>query len=848
MIKRLATAMALVVSWAVSCQEVIAQEKVQTLREVVSTLREELDVRFIYDSSIDLDVSHDRKLPDLLQAKEAGPEAMRKVLDEIFGDTDFTYELHRKYIVLRKLNVKVRHYEMVEDSTAMHEILSESMITAFKNRKLRFTQTGMKKIDNDALKSGVAFLSQPDLIKTLQLQPGVSSGTELLSGLYVHGGNGKDNLFLMDGVEIYSVSHLGGIFSSFNVDVTDHLDFYKSGFPARYGGKLSSVIDVMTKEGSVEEHHGTFSIGLLNASIQVDGPIVKGRTSYNIGLRRSWLDPLTLPFFAIMNRTNKERKSLNFRYAMTDFNGSVTHRFSNRNRLSLNLYAGQDLARYKRSTALVEYWSGQRFQGKESLNFKMKWGNVLASLNWKYDVSDKFAFNLIGYYTHGMADLFYKSKQWDLDKRGTGDKRAPIITENHLDDSSNSQIHDAGVKADFFYDPDRGNHITFGTDLKAHLYRSGLKVRSGQEKTWNRNPDFNGIFDPQSEKTPYHDESAASRYKAGEFAFYAEDEIGYLDWMKMNLGLRYVIFTVPGNTYHKVEPRAALRIDFCPEVTFKASYTDMDQFTHKVSSHTIDLPTFCFLPSNDEIRPMHSRQVAAGLYTRLPHAITLNIEGYYKTMDHLMEYKGQQLFSPTVSDWQKDFSEGQGRAYGLETELSWHGRQTEVASYYTLSWNERFFGDLYKDWFPDSHDNRHKLTLMLTHKFNEHLDMNISWHYHTGDRITESAYHTIRKNPYFGHESPYQEPQPEFTLGQFFYSSPNNLKLPDYHRLDLGFNYRTTTKRGHESIWNISIYNAYCHVNALHAEISMDDRTSEIVARCHGLVPIVPMFSWTLKF
>lgn len=840
--ERLVAVMALVIVLALPCQEIAARKREQTFMDVVNTLREELEVRFIYDSSIDLDVKYEKRLPDLRQVKYSGKEGVRKILDEIFRDSGFTYEIHRKYIVLRKLNVKVRHYVVVEDST-MRDVISESRITAFQDQKLRLTQTGMKKIGSDALKSGVAFLSQPDIIKILQLQPGVSSGTELLSGLYVHGGNGKDNLYLMDGVEIYSSSHLAGLFSTFNVDVINHLDFYKSGFPARYGGKLSSVVDVISKEGSVVEHQGTFSIGLLKANIQVDGPIVKGKTSYNIGLRRSWLDPLTAPVFAILNKTNKDHRKLNFRYAMTDFNASVTHRFSNRNRLSLNLYTGQDILLYKQALPMVEYWSGQRFLGENSSDFRMKWGNILASLNWKYDVSDKFAFNLTGYYTHGMSDLFFKSKRWEMAK-----ENGPVITEDYIDDCSNSQIHDTGIKADFFYNPDSGNHITFGTDLKVHLYRSRLDVLAGQEKTWSKSCVPSDIFELQSEKIPYYKEKTVSRYKAGEFAFYAEDEIGYLDWMKLNLGLRYAIFTVPGKTYHKLEPRVALRIDFCPEVTFKASYTDMDQFTHKMSAHTIDLPTFCFLPSNNEISPMHSRQVAAGLYTRLPHDFTLNIEGYYKTMDHLMEYKGQNLFAPTVSDWQKDFSEGKGRAYGLETELSWHSRKTDVTVYYTLSWNERFFGDLYKDWFPDSHDNRHKLTLMFTRQFNRHFDMNISWHYHTGDRITESAYYTKNKNPEFGHDNPYSDPQPEFKLGFFFYSRPNNLKLPDYHRLDIGFNYRKTTRRGNESIWNISIYNAYCHVNAVYAEVGMDNNTSRIVARCYGLIPIVPMFSWTLKF
>ena len=842
MIERLVATISLVIALAVPCQEVAAQEKGQTLMDVVNTLREELDVRFIYDSSIDLNVKYDRRLPDLMKAKYSGPEEVTKVLDEIFRDSGFTYEMHRKYIVLRKLNVKVRHYTMVEDTT-MHDVISESWITAFKNKKFRLTQTGMKKINNDALKSGVAFLSQPDIIKTLQLQSGVSSGTELLSGLYVHGGNGKDNLYLMDGVEIYSVSHLAGIFSTFNVDVVDHLDFYKSGFPARYGGKLSSVVDVTTKEGNVEEHHGTFSIGLLNASIQVDGPIARGKTSYNFGLRRSWLDPLTIPTMAILSSTNKAHKKYNLRYAMTDLNGSVTHRFNERNKLSFNLYTGQDVGRYMLETPKVEYWNGTRFEGDDRDHYRTRWGNILTSLNWKNAVSEKFAFNIIGYYSYGMARISTNSHDWKFMKQN-----GPIISLYHMLDSNWSHIHDTGVKADFFYDPDKGNHLMFGTDLKAHLYRTTQDMVYGQELTWNKHVPYDGVFDPYQIHEIFYEDHSASRYDAGEFAFYAEDEITYLKWLQLNLGLRYVAFVVPGKTYHKFEPRAAFRVDFCPEVSFKASYTEMNQFTHKMSAHAIDLPAISFLPSNTEIAPMHSRQVVAGLYARLPHNIAFNIEGYWKSMDHLMEYRGQYIYAPTVSDWQKNFSEGDGRAYGLDTELSWQGKDTQVAFYYTLSWNERYFDDLYKDWFPDNHDNRHKLTVMASHKFNEHFDMNISWHYHTGDRITEHAYYTEEEYPPSGQNAdPDIQSQPGYDLNRFFYSSPNNLRLPAYHRLDIGFNYRKTTKRGNESIWNISIYNAYCHVNALYAEVYWYPSEGP-KAFCYGLVPIVPMFSWTLKF
>ena len=270
----------------------------------------------------------------------------------------------------------------------------------------------------------------------------------------------------------------------------------------------------------------------------------------------------------------------------------------------------------------------------------------------------------------------------------------------------------------------------------------------------------------------------------------------------------------------------------------------MNQFTHKISAHTIELPTFSFLPSNGKIAPMHSRQIVGGVYTQLPHHINFNVEGWYKTMDNLMEYDGNHSYAPTVNDWQMDFSKGKGRSYGLETELLWHGLKTEMAAYYTLSWNERFFEDLYSQWFPDSHDNRHKLSLLFTHRFNKHFDMNISWHYHSGDRFTGTIQYTTEQNPNYGQEGELGGPE---QVHRLYNTSPNNLQLPDYHRMDLGFNWRRVTRRGNESIWNLSLYNAYCHVNTIYAEIGIDEE-GNAKAYKYGLIPIIPMFSYTLKF
>ena len=220
--------------------------------------------------------------------------------------------------------------------------LKEVVVVADLNASLRTTQTGKVSLTSEQLNTEFSLLSSPDLVKTLQNIPGVASGTELLSGMYVHGGKNDENLFLLDGTPLYQINHLGGLFSAFNTDIIKNVDFYKSGFPARYGGRLSSVVDVRTKEGNMKEFHGTFSLGLLDGRVQFEGPIIKDKTSFNIAMRRSWADLFTAPAFFLLNRSNPDDKK-NVRYAFHDINGKITHRFSDNNKLSLSVYSGNDL-------------------------------------------------------------------------------------------------------------------------------------------------------------------------------------------------------------------------------------------------------------------------------------------------------------------------------------------------------------------------------------------------------------------------------------------------------------------------------------------------------------------------
>lgn len=685
--------------------------------------------------------------------------------------------------------------------------ITESKITADKySEDVSRTQTGHKRLEKVDFLYGNVVFSSPDLIKAIQNLPGVSSGTELMSGLYVHGGEGSDNLFLLDGVPMYQISHLGGLFSSFNTDVVSHLDFYKSGFPARYGGRMSSVVDVTTRDGSFERYRGSFMIGLIDGRLQFEGPIVKGKTSFNIAFRRSWLDAVLAPAIALVNRGDTEGEKIGGTYSFYDMNASVTHRFSDASILSLKLYHGRDRLKLLLDT---EKTSGQDYgggtgtdSGTDNLHTDISWGNTLASLNWRYRIRDNLRMKAVMYYSGSNADVQYYWHNVEFEN---------VRHDNSVDETNHSRINDAAVKADFSWMPHRQHNVRFGTSYQFHIYSPSRQSTVESDGIQNIS-------------------NSSQHYTGNEFSLYAENEMTFLDIISLNQGLRYVMFAVNGKTWNRLEPRVSLDVRCLDWMDFRASYTEMNQFSHLVSTTYLDIPTNCWLPSTSKIAPMHSRQTAAGLYFSLPHGFRLNVEGWYKTMDNLLEYSGANAFFPPLDTWETSFNKGSGRSYGLETEFEWRSDKLSLTAYYTLSWSQRRFEDIWTGWYPHRYDNRHKLTLMGFWKVSDKVDLYASWNYSSGGWMTVAS-HIYNQGEVFDR----------------IYTQPNNVNLPDYHRLDLGANFRKVSKKGLEHIWNIGIYNAYCRKNVVFVTVEERDDKS-LYGTGRAIFPIIPSFSYTLKF
>ncbi|MDE6681615.1 MAG: Plug domain-containing protein, partial [Muribaculaceae bacterium] len=319
------------------------------------------------------------------------------------------------------------------------------------------SRIGATNLSASTIAATPTLLGESDIIKVLQLEPGVSAGTEGLAGMYVHGGNGDENMYMLDNVPLYQVNHLGGLFSAFNTEAIKNADFYKSSFPARYDGRLSSYLDVHTKDGSLSEHHGSFTLGLISGTLNIDGPLKRGRTSYSLAVRRSWLDVLSIPTLAIAGHYMKDSKP-KFGYALTDVNAKINHHFSDRSRAYAMFYWGNDYLRA--GTEEVESYDTE-FNGLYLGNFN--WGNLVASGGWNYVFSPKLYGELTATFTHYSSVLKYKEHEQWYEK----DKLTDYMFEETKDHNA---ITDWIGRGDFEWSVSNIQKITFGCSYIHHTF------------------------------------------------------------------------------------------------------------------------------------------------------------------------------------------------------------------------------------------------------------------------------------------------------------------------------------------------------------------------------------------
>lgn len=707
------------------------------------------------------------------------------------------------------VGVKLKGNRTVNVTMSGNNTLAEVIVKGDMNSPLLNTQTGKRTLSPKDLNTEFSLLSSLDVVKTLQRTSGVAEGVELASGLYVHGGGNDENLFLLDGTPLYQINHSLGLFSSFNTDIIKNVDFYKSGFPARYSGRLSSITDVRTRDGNMNQIHGSYSIGLLDGRFQIEGPIVKNKTSFNFGLRRSWIDLFLRPAFALINKSNDDGEQYSFGYLFHDLNGKITHRFSDRSKVYLSVYSGID--RYYIHDKSI--WSSFISDTKNNFN----WGNLNIALNWNYQINNKMFMNLAGVYTYNRSNHEYSED--DTEHNGVS------VTRTCLDIQKNrSRIYDTGFKADFDYRPDTNNRLFFGGSYTYHIF----KPQTLQQTFY-----YGDVGEGSDTSTV----NGTNFHRSHKLSLYAEDEWRINNRVNADFGINYSMFSVKGKTFSRIDPRIAFKYQMSENVSTKASFTMMSQYVHRIANTYLEMPTDFWVPTTKDILPMHSSQLAGGVYAQLNKNLLLTVEGFYKYTNHIIQYRNWMGLQPPASLWDKNVMDGDGKAYGAEFDVRYQTSQLTLTASYTLSWSKRKFDGFYNGWFRDKFDNRHKLNIVGRYKFGQHTSMYVAWTYHSGNRITLPSQYA--NNPILPGEVKSET--------GYFYEIPDNIGMPPFHRMDVGFDFHKKTKRNHERIWNLSLYNAYCHLNTMYANIKQDDK-GKFYSKCRGYIPIIPSVSYTIKF
>jgi hypothetical protein len=673
------------------------------------------------------------------------------------------------------------------------------------------SQMSVIEIPISQIKSIPALLGEVDVLKSLQLLPGVQSGGEGSSGIYVRGGGPDQNLILLDGAPVYNASHLFGFFSVFNADAIRNVQLTKGGFPARYGGRLSSVIEINMKEGNSQKIKGEGSVGIIASRLTLEGPIIKDKTSFIVSGRRTYIDILTKPF--IMFQTGGQSSG---GYYFYDMNAKVNHKISNSHHLYLSFYSGDDRF-YARTNSS---WVNNNIKYEQSQGFKLGWGNSTSTLRWNYLINPKLFANTSLIYSRFN---FYTGIDMDNKQISPTGTTTENFSLRYL-----SGINDWSGKVDFDYLPSPNHYIKFGAGNIYHTFNTGAL----QYKMNNVGADIDTTM---GTKNVY----------ANELSAYIEDDIRVSSRLKTNIGLHYSGFAVKDQYYQSLQPRFSGRYFITEDWAWKSSYASMMQFIHLLTNAGVGLPTDLWVPSTDIIKPQSSWQVATGIARTLKwneNSYEFSAEGYYKHMKNIIEYKGGASFLTPGADWQQQVEAGEGWSYGTELFVQKKTGKTTGWIGYTLSWTNRRFTEInFGETFPYKYDRRHDLSVVLSHNFTKKIDFAVTWIYGTGNAITLPL----------ARYASYEDTQFNYGDGGYFnelqyYGSRNSFRMRAYHRLDVGLNFKTNRKWG-ETAWNISVYNAYSRRNPYFYYFGTDQMGNRKIKQV-SLFPIIPSVSYSFKF
>jgi hypothetical protein len=658
-------------------------------------------------------------------------------------------------------------------------------------------------------------LGEADVLKAIQLLPGVQSGVEGTSGMYVRGGGPDQNLILLDGAPVYNVSHAIGFFSVFNADAIQYVELIKGGFPARYGGRLSSVLDISMKEGNMKETHVDGAIGLVASHLTVQGPLIKNKMSFLVAGRRTYIDALLKPYYALKN-ANKT-SAFTPSYHFYDLNAKLNYILSSKDHLYLSAYRGKD----NLVNSFVNKTTETSTEKRTNEGY-LEWQNLTSTLRWNHLFSPKLFMNAMTYFT--QYDVENAVKQ-SVTTKSTEGKEATSISAL----SYQAGIRDWSVRVDVDYVPNPRHNIKIGGWQTWHRYRPGVSVLHQQDAQSN----VDSLLTPN-----------VSEINNSELASYVEDEWAINTRLKVNMGLHYAGTVVEGKSYFSLQPRFSMRYKM-GDIALKASFVTMQQNIHLLGAGAVGIPIDMWLPVTRNILPQKSWQAAIGFSKDFSSkGLEFSIEAYYKPMRNLLEFKeGTSFISDFEKKWEDKVTQGNGEAYGIEFFLQKKIGRTTGWIGYTLAWNYRKFEAINEGkTYPYRYDRRHDIAVVVQHELRSNIDVAGNWVYATGNAITLP----ISTYRYPGEGStPWRNSSYDYnTVTE--YSNTNGLRLPSYHRLDLSFNFHRDMDWGKRTL-SVGAYNAYSRNNPVYVFLEKNDYGGQQY-KAVGLFPIIPHINYQFSF
>ncbi len=645
--------------------------------------------------------------------------------------------------------------------------------------------------------------AESDLMKAFQLMPGVQSGNEGSSGLYVRGGSPDQNLILLDDVPLYYVNHLGGFVSIFNTEAINDVSLIKGSFPARYGGRLSSVMDVRMKDGNMKKLSGNFTISSVTSKIYLDGPIKKDKSSFMFSARGFLWGVVYQPLMRVL------LQDMSVGYNFYDINAKYNHKINKNNRIYFSFYNGDDNLQFKISDKIIG--------SPEKALYSLKWGNLMTAIRWNKVFSPKIFSNLTFAYTRYryVSDFSYTNKT---------DQETEYINYNY-----NTGINDLSLKYEFDYFVRDFYKIKTGTDFTIHSFNPGIS---------------NSVY--KINDTIKNNNNVGNKpIMAIENTYYFENELKIGNKFTTNIGLRMSNYFVDNDYFTSFEPRILNRLSLNKNLSVKASYTKTKQNVHLLTSSTVSMPVDIWVPATSVAKPSEAHQFALGIYKSIyNNKIEFSVETYYKKLSNLIAYKEGISYQGASQNWEdKIETAGNGTSYGVELLIQKkHGKATGWIAY-TYSKTDRQFDNINNgNRYPFKYDRKHDLSLVLNYKISKNINISGTWVFGTGYPFTLPS----GKYPIIN-DSDGWEGSLDFVYNDdvYIWEDRNSRRMRSFHHLDLGANFEKQTKRGSRT-WTISIYNVYNRQNPYYYYMRYEKREWKLYQQ--SLFPIIPSISYSFKF